>query len=186
MVPSWYQWSAELLRQSSMARSKCRCRYFGCRSAVSTRPLCRPRAATGRPRVHVPPQVSKLNNGSSRRCRSAVASANSELRHARYRNRPTRCFSLHLASPLSKCDEVGWREVVRTQPAISSAVGGSRNALNAWASPLATCAPPKGVCYLLTYLRRAGGVAGRTPGAGSGHRVSGRTEGSQVGSGARV
>ena len=28
-----------------------------------------------------------------------------------------------------------------------------RHALNAWASPLATCALPKGVCYLLTYLR---------------------------------
>ena len=27
-----------------------------------------------------------------------------------------------------------------------------RHALNAWASPLATCALPKGVCYLLTYL----------------------------------
>ena len=29
-----------------------------------------------------------------------------------------------------------------------------RHALNAWVSPLATCALPKGVCYLLTYLRR--------------------------------
>ena len=28
-----------------------------------------------------------------------------------------------------------------------------RHALNAWVSPLATCALPKGVCYLLTYLR---------------------------------
>ena len=27
-----------------------------------------------------------------------------------------------------------------------------RHALNAWVSPLATCALPKGVCYLLTYL----------------------------------
>ena len=26
-----------------------------------------------------------------------------------------------------------------------------RHALNAWVSPLATCALPKGVCYLLTY-----------------------------------
>ena len=28
-----------------------------------------------------------------------------------------------------------------------------RHALNAWVSPLATCALPKGVRYLLTYLR---------------------------------
>ena len=28
-----------------------------------------------------------------------------------------------------------------------------RHALNAWVFPLATCALPKGVCYLLTYLR---------------------------------
>ena len=28
-----------------------------------------------------------------------------------------------------------------------------RHALNAWVSPLATCALPKGVCYLLTYLQ---------------------------------
>ena len=27
-----------------------------------------------------------------------------------------------------------------------------RHALNVWVSPLATCALPKGVCYLLTYL----------------------------------
>ena len=27
-----------------------------------------------------------------------------------------------------------------------------RHALHAWVSPLATCALPKGVCYLLTYL----------------------------------
>ena len=30
-----------------------------------------------------------------------------------------------------------------------------RHALNAWVSPLATCALPKGVCYLLTYLLTA-------------------------------
>jgi hypothetical protein len=29
-----------------------------------------------------------------------------------------------------------------------------RHALHAWVSPLATCALPKGVCYLLTYLLR--------------------------------
>ena len=40
-----------------------------------------------------------------------------------------------------------------------------RHALNAWVSPLATCALPKGVCYLLTYLlilERAGCVARTT------------------------
>ena len=45
-----------------------------------------------------------------------------------------------------------------------------RHALNAWVSPLATCALPKGVCYLLTYLRVAasGGSAQR----GAGRRVA--------------
>ena len=38
-----------------------------------------------------------------------------------------------------------------------------RHALNAWVSPLATCALPKGVCYLLTYYLRS---AIRLPPAG--------------------
>ena len=29
-----------------------------------------------------------------------------------------------------------------------------RHALNAWVPPLATCALPKGVCYLLTYYSK--------------------------------
>ena len=38
-----------------------------------------------------------------------------------------------------------------------------RHALNAWVSPLATCALPKGVCYLLTYLLLACFVAPTPP-----------------------
>ena len=49
-----------------------------------------------------------------------------------------------------------------------------RHALNAWVSPLATCALPKGVCYLLTYyllLDRPG--AAEPDGEGAGRRAGG-------------
>ena len=40
-----------------------------------------------------------------------------------------------------------------------------RHALNAWVSPLATCALPKGVCYLLTYSTSQVARATRPPSA---------------------
>ena len=53
-----------------------------------------------------------------------------------------------------------------------------RHALNAWASPLATCALPKGVCYLLTYYLR--GQCWRVQGR------SGRVSGPQVSPGENI
>ena len=37
----------------------------------------------------------------------------------------------------------------------SDPIAPHRHALYAWVPPLATCALPKGVCYLLTYLLRS-------------------------------